>query len=361
MLSKRRLLPFACAIVLAFGPGPLCTADANGDVPEIPARAVKPEAFAVEPWKVDSLATGDLNRDGKPDAAIIVSVGEGMAADARKLIVALYKKDGYEKVIESDKATMLGCGPSGSTPTVQIHRGTVIVGHYCGARERYEYLHKYQLRNGRWILIGYTASAYDTLDLDSKQYVDVNTLTGEVSSNRSSGKGSVSERLLELWAAPISTDEPSPSDWGAPAVRLASDDKKSVVTLQAVHSRNKLFIKAQLENEKALSGDHVRLTDGKGHVIQPDTSRSTIYGYVVNSYDFSSNPLKELIAGNANDEHVLRLSVNVKTSDGVALTTEGKKRPGAIFLSKSKGAPDLKDVDVRDGDPVHPFFTYQEL
>jgi hypothetical protein len=367
-MPKRNLL-FAAATVLALFLSSLtdCCLGAGESVPPIPARVTKPSAFAVEPWKVDSVSLGDLNKDGAADAALIVSIeGDGLAAAHRKLIIALKKGKGYEKVVESDKATMLGCGPSGGVPSVEIKKGVVIVNHYCGSRERYEYWHKYQIRNGQFILIGYTAASNDSLDPASKQRVDVNTMTGEISANYSSAKGSVNERILELWAAPIEGEEPSPSDWGAPAVHVSAMDDRGKVsaTLQAVHSKKKLFVKAQLDDDHPLTSGEVCLVDAKGNVLPTDSSRATIYGYRVNTYDLNSGLLKDMLAKDSgNDEHLLRLSVTVKPHAGSVnkLTTCGKKRPGAIFLSKNKGAPELKDVDIRDGDQIHPFFKYDDI
>ncbi|MDZ4838134.1 MAG: hypothetical protein SGJ27_30495 [Candidatus Melainabacteria bacterium] len=349
----------------------------ENSLPEIPSKVSKLEGFAPEPWRVLSSATGDLNKDGLPDAALIVacngnsggpgSIGAGVAQ--RKLVVALKKKDGgYEKSAESDKATGPGVGPSAGIPSVEIKKGVLFVNHSCVAKSRYEYYHKYQLRKGQWILIGYTASTGDTKDLNDHQTIDVNTMTGEISSTCLSGNTTVKERLLELWAAPIVSDEPSPSDWGAPAVKLCGSTAKGApsATLQAVHSAKKLFVKAQLDGDKHLTAEDVCLIDSRGHVIPPESSRATIYGYVVNSYDLAVHPLKELISkqeSNGHPEPVLRLSVAVKSrsAGNQKLTTQGKKLPGAIFLSKNKGAPELKDVDVRAGDPVHPFLQYESM
>lgn len=367
-MPKRSLLYAMAGAMLLSASSSICSYAHDGTVPEIPARANKPDGFAIEPWRVESMSTGDLNKDGLADAALILTIeangGGGVAQ--RKLVVALKKKDGgYEKSVESDKALVLSCGPSGGIPSLEIKKGVVIVFHYCGSRTRYEYYHKYQLRKGQWILIGYTASTYDTIDPDSQQTIDVNTMTGDVSYTCVTGKKTVKERVLELWAAPISADEPSPSDWGAPAVRLSGSDAQGspTATLQAVHSNKRLFIKAQLDGDKQLTASDVCLIDARGHVIPPESSRATIYGYIINSYELHSGPLKDLISkqSSGSNEAVLRLSVDVKSHTNGSLSTKGKKNPGAIFLSKNKGAPELKDVDVRDGDPVHPFLGSESM
>lgn len=366
----KRNLQFALAAAFC---GLLCVptaAGAAGDsAPPIPAKASKPSGFAVEPWVVDSISTGDLNKDGASDVAMILSIDAegGMTAAHRKLVVALKKGKGYEKVVESDKSTMLGFGPSGAIPQVEIKKGVLIVNHYGGSRERYEYWHKYQIRNGRFILIGFTAASNDALDPSSHQRLDVNTMTGEISTNCASSKGTVSERLLELWAAPVTGEEPSPSDWGAPAVHISSADgqAKIAATLQAVHSKRKLFVKAQLDDETPLTSGEICLVDVQGSIIPPESSRATIYGYRVNTYDLQNGLLKDLISKDSvgGDQHILRLSVTVKphAASKSKLTTSGRKRPGAIFLSKNKAAPDLMEVNVRDDDPVHPFFTCGEI
>lgn len=334
-----------------------------GQGPAIPSKVRKPDEFAVKPWQIDSSADGDLNKDGKPDAALIVSRSADGSTVERKLILALQRKNGFfEKVAESDTATALGCGPSGGIPEVQIKKGVVIVHHYCGSRQRYEYWHKYQLRDSRWMLIGYTANTYDTATTESHQAIDVNLLTGQVSASYTSGNKSGKDRFVEIWASAIDGQEPSPSDWCPHTVVVTPPGKIECqpATLQAVHSKDKLFVKAQMEGTKSRNRLDINLLDAKGKVIPAESARTTVYGYVLNSYDLNKAPLKELVEKSRvadSDEPELRLSVVVKPQDtaGGCKMSTGGKQSGAIFLSKNRGALELKHINMQDGDPVHPF------
>ncbi len=358
-MHKRRLATFLATMLAVFAQSPSHSETAHDTA--IPVKVHKPDSFAVAPWVINSSSQGDLNKDGLADVALIISRdGNGSYPENRKLIVALKRKDGsFEKVVDNESATALMCGPSGGIPQVEIKKGVLTVSHYCGSRERYEYWHKYQLRNEQWLLIGYTAKSYDSLQPDDQKSLDLNTMTGEVSCSYNHNKKSKHERILELWASPISMDEPSPSDWGAPAVRLQVAGKPSpVVTIQAVHSKKQLFVKTQMEGGTLVAGD-ITLSDAKGNPISPDYSRTTIYGYIVSAYDLKNGHLHELltkIPSDQSDEPLLRLTVSVKNAEAPSgkLSTGGKCA-GAIFLSRHHGAPQIQDIDMRNGDWIHPF------
>ncbi len=329
-----------------------------------PAKAKTPRELAPKPWRIESSAIGDLNKDGRPDAALIVSSGAEGANAQRKLIIAFKRKDGlFEKIIENDTATISG-GTAAASPQVSIKKGVVSLSQSWGGRQHHESTHKYQYRDGHWMLIGYTITSAEETDPAGRRSLDINLLTGDVSASVGTGTGAQHERFRELWAARIDGAEPTPSDWCPHTVQMpipGSEDHK-IVTLQAVHSNSKLFIRAQVEGGKPLGAGDVIMTDAEGNKIAPESSRATIYGYLINEYDLTQGPLKDAVGKfntASSNEKLFRANITVHPrADGKKLTmSTGGKRPAAIFLSERKGAVELKDIDMRQGSLLHPLIN----
>jgi hypothetical protein len=325
----------------------------------IPASASKATGFVPKGWQIDSVAEGDLNRDGRKDCALVLS---NQDASDRRLIIALAQGDGLlHKSDESQKAVALQCGPSAGIPQVEIRNNILHVEHYCGSRWRDETEHKYQLRNGQWCLIGYTDAGYDSLSpVHANQKIDVNFLTGEVEASLSDGKKGNHERFFEVRSPLIESAEVELTDWTAPAVWLKSSSRGCpIVSIQSVHNSNNLFLRTQLQGSDDLSDKEIQLFDSKGQLIPPSSEKKTQYGYVLSEYDMRG-PQLSTEAARAKEspaESLLRLTVSITpTSSGCQKKfATSIKGAGGIFLTTVAGPPRLADVDVRDGDQAHPF------
>lgn len=167
------------------------------DVPLLSAsrvvlRASSVSHFAPRGWKTEKLVRGDLNRDGRSDAAIVLvenkpAKDQNGAATPRQraLVVALNQKSGWKRVGFSNQL-LLGTRDGGAfygasqTPVeVSIVRGVIIVGMETGSRETQFTTHRlrYEPRRGRVLLIGLDSVVNDRLSgLTTK--TSANYLTG---------------------------------------------------------------------------------------------------------------------------------------------------------------------------------------
>src|SRR5229473_2305571 len=159
-------------------------------VPEAADAAVKfvPSGWRLEP---ETLKETDLNGDGRPDAAFVLSNG-GDANDPNVvkhvLVLALRGGDGKlhvsvvndAAVLDGDEGGVFGDPFQGLT----VGRGVVAIQHYGGSRDRWSFTHKYRYQNGQWELIGLEVGSTDTLDLEHYDDQDINLSTGLVNAKK---------------------------------------------------------------------------------------------------------------------------------------------------------------------------------
>lgn len=331
-------------------------------LPPLPSSGLKPADLVRKPWTLVSEAVGDLNNDGKPDAAVVAALKDkdGVAVGS-KLVVALRGPDGRLKVAASSgTATMSACGPSGGEPSVEINKGVLTVGHYCGARERYQFNHKYQWRQNKWLLIGYTGDTYDSTAPDVSQNIDINLVTGEVEAGMTLPNSKTSERFLEIRSASIGNAQPAITDWSVPRIVIRPKTKDSpAIAIQALHNKKLLFIKVQCDPPTELiKPDQIALLDAKGKVVPATKKESSPYGYALLTYDLTAPPISKSSAhveewSALNPPRLLRLTLAVKDKSGDATTA--RKSTGAILLSNAKEPLTLNNIDVAEGPLVHPF------
>ena len=296
----------------------------------------------------------DLNKDGRKDCALIVSDQKGTD---RRLLIALRSADGfYRKSADVRNAVMVECGPSGGIPSVTIKNGVLIVNHYCGSRERTITDHKYQLRDGQWVLIGFTCENYDANADHVGQKVDVNLLTGDVEGRVWTGKdGETRAKFLEVRSPLVNSKEPEVTEWTAPATWLNTKTKNCpIVSVQSIHNNDTVFVRMQLQESYKLSEKDLSLRTAKGQVIEPTTVRKTPYGYVIASFDLKTAPLAALLteatAIASDSDPLLRVNVEVAPKEcGCTQTfSTAGSAVGGILLTKRPSLPHLADVDFRN-------------
>lgn len=142
--------PFALVLAaLALG-APLVRAQEPAllDIQRVPQRAKYANSFAPRGWRTEKIARGDLNRDGRFDAAIVLiedkpaTDKEGIATDRKRaLVIALSDKRGWKRVGWSNQL-LLGTRDGGAfygmiaAPVdVSIEKGVVLVNMEFGSRE----------------------------------------------------------------------------------------------------------------------------------------------------------------------------------------------------------------------------------
>ncbi len=155
-------------------------------------RAEAPVLFAPRGWKIEKQISGDLNRDKKPDAALVLventpakDVDGAPTARRRALVVALREGKGWHRV-GFNNSLLLGTRDGGAfygmmeTPVnVSIQSGVLVVNQENGSREVTETTHKFRLDKAaqRFYLIG-----AEKIDRDrasgNVQTISTNYLTG---------------------------------------------------------------------------------------------------------------------------------------------------------------------------------------
>ena len=148
-------------------------------------RADAPVLFAPRGWKIQQQINGDLNRDGKPDAALVL-VEDKAANEARRraLVVVLREGKGLRRV-GFNNSLLLGTRDGGAfygaseTPVnVAIRKGVLHVNQESGSREVLDTTHKFRFDGqNRMMLIGFDSISRDRAT-GSAQIISINYSTG---------------------------------------------------------------------------------------------------------------------------------------------------------------------------------------
>jgi hypothetical protein len=129
-------------------------------------------------------AAGDLNGDGKPDFAAILSKPAEATDENGQALLIVYLNDGkggYKLHTKSAKAICVGCGgpkaamgePLGE---LAISRGLLHITYEGGSREVFEDELKWRLdaKKNKFLLIGETRRVTDTVGEDPEVTLDIN-------------------------------------------------------------------------------------------------------------------------------------------------------------------------------------------
>jgi hypothetical protein len=287
-------------------------------VPESADAAAKfvPRGWRLEP---ETLKEADLNADGRPDAAFVISNGANLNDPnvvKHVLVLALRGSDGKLHVSVVNDAAVLD-GDEGGVfgdpfQGLSIARGVVEIQHYGGSRDRWSFTHKYRFQNGQWELIGLQLGNTDTLDLEHYDDQDINLSTGLVNAKKRGRDGPDGEIIdtpeiggsyYELQVSPVERaptidGKLAPGEWPGYTVRL--NDKSSVyrgrqlwtgandlsAQLHAVRIGEDLFLCAQVTDNDVTAGDTVRLVNKRGQIIKPHESKTGASG---NGYVFEAH------------------------------------------------------------------------
>lgn len=140
--------PFVLAALVLGAPLVHAQDSAPLDVNRVVQRAKYANSFAPRGWKTEKIARGDLNRDGRLDAAIVLIENKpatdknGYATDRKRaLVIAFNDKRGWKRVGFSNQL-LLGTRDGGAfygmsvTPVeIAIEKGVVLVNMEFGSRE----------------------------------------------------------------------------------------------------------------------------------------------------------------------------------------------------------------------------------
>jgi hypothetical protein len=139
----------------------------------------------------DTLANlvGDLNKDKIPDKVIIINTdvqSEGDLGTIRKVLI--YFKQGNQFKLAATNTTIVMPSLSGvmvGDPFLdaEIKNNTLIINHFGGSNEKWNYIHTYRFQKNNWFLIG-AKSAYGSACGKMEEF-DYNLNTGQVKYKKS--------------------------------------------------------------------------------------------------------------------------------------------------------------------------------
>ena len=239
---------------------------------------------------------GDLNGDGRADAAVVAahdaegSGPEDVWEEPRLLVIALGEESGGLRLSAASDAVVLcrGCGGVFGDPfeAVDVERGAVVVTHYSGSRDRWGFIDRFRLQDGRWTHIGATERHTDTLDCSYFEARDANLVTGLVIESGKMGRSSTTARSTSCGPRSLNVRRPwtarPPRRVGQTAlVRLAAKEQVSAgaalwrgaddasARLSASWRGGELYLRAEVADDSVTPGDAVRLVSKTGQPSVP--------------------------------------------------------------------------------------------
>lgn len=159
-------------------------------------------AEAIDPTRIVSAATGDWNKDGDADLALIVRPAEGSDADNGVYIYLAGDMGALELKSVIPNRIWGQVGLAGQAPLIEaLPSGSLVITSHNDSigRDRWEQKLTVAYRNFEFVVAGYTYSSYDTLEPDNTSECDLNVLTGK---GTSKGKPIATKGelvLLEDW------------------------------------------------------------------------------------------------------------------------------------------------------------------
>lgn len=309
------LRSLAVALLLA-GLGSTVAAQDEIKRPPVRVPEVADTASQLVPpgWRIEGNGPEevDLNGDGRPDAAFVIShggVGEpdniAVVTVKHVLVLALRGSDGkLHRSIVSDSAVLDGDeGGAFGDPfdSLVVENDAVAIMHYGGSNDRWNFTHRYRYQSGQWMLVGLDFGHTESTNPEHFDSHDINIMTGgaDVSERGEDAvrlkKPEVSGSYFELEALPVdkmpSVDGTIGTDeWPGYTVRLyqryhvyrnrqlwrGADDLSA--QLHAVRSGKDLFVLAQVTDNEVTATDAVRLVTQRGFVVRPLASKLTPNG-----------------------------------------------------------------------------------
>jgi len=160
----------------------------------IPKTVKQYQDFVPAGYAIMAEETGDLDKDGKDDVALILksTMEDTISIDTainRILVVALRSKNGYSTAAVTDK--LIKCrtcgGPGWDDPYNGMHldKGVLIIDHFGGGMIRWSITSRFRYQNGNFYLVGSTKQHFNNgkMNADGEfadaDYTDVNYVTGQ--------------------------------------------------------------------------------------------------------------------------------------------------------------------------------------
>jgi len=145
--------------------------------------AEKLKSFTPEFWKKKATTYGDLDNDGDEGAAVVYVMpwdrGFGFVH-----CLGIFKKttSGNWKLWHQSMAPLLDSKSGGvwgdPFESIKIERNTIVISHFGGSRQKWQYTYRYRFQKDDWYLIGASTIQGDPCEYEEK--FDYNTMTGKV-------------------------------------------------------------------------------------------------------------------------------------------------------------------------------------
>lgn len=127
-------------------------------------------------------AKGDLDKDNQEEMVIVYDTKKETELGTERQLHIFKKEGGGWKlwhqsvgaVLPSEHGGMMGDPFEG----ISIERGSIVVSHFGGSKDKWSYTHRYRYQNGAWQLIGATIN-YGAVCETWKNY-DYNLVTGKI-------------------------------------------------------------------------------------------------------------------------------------------------------------------------------------
>jgi hypothetical protein len=146
-----------------------------------------------EPSPADTVATpegftklkeakGDLDKDNQDEMVIVYDTKKGTELGTERQL-HIFKRGGngwtlWHKsigaVLPSEHGGMMGDPFEG----IKIERGAIVIHHYGGSKDKWNYTHRYRYQNGVWELIGATINF--GAPCETRENYDYNLVTGKI-------------------------------------------------------------------------------------------------------------------------------------------------------------------------------------
>ncbi len=169
----------------------------------LPACTAMAQEFPAD--RIIAAATGDWNKDGAQDLALLVAPGD----DSDMISIDIFLQSDDHKLLKPaakarDKifGNYSHDGLYGNDPDIKaLGNGSIAVTSQQSAigRNRWEQTLTIAYRNGDFVVAGYTYSYYDTLDPDSAGKCDYNVLSGKAMVNDKPVKVAPKTIKIENW------------------------------------------------------------------------------------------------------------------------------------------------------------------
>ncbi|WP_275790638.1 hypothetical protein [Pararhizobium gei] len=145
------------------------------------------QAETLDPGRIISAATGDWDKDGSPDLAMLVEPAASNNEEDHAVYIFLKGETNrlHVKTVAPNKIWG-NLETFGQEPSIAaLPNGSILITSHNDAigRDRWEQKLTIAYRNFDFVVAGYTYTSYDTLDPDNSFDCDLNVLTGKGESN----------------------------------------------------------------------------------------------------------------------------------------------------------------------------------